>query len=209
MSRRIWNSVAERAQLNRYIELAEFAILNEDSSSSGSSSSSSSFSTNTVDMILEHTIEYAQSIFAPIVDDSINFQSPPLLIQDLNESESLHEFRFRNQHLQEVADLLWPKLSLILDGTKERIKVMNRYVVPYETGLLLVLYRLARPHRLRPDMENFFEMRKSKISAVIATFTDALYELALPYFSDPSIFQDRFRLYADLRFFIRDFSKFD
>ena len=41
-------------------------------------------------------------------------------------------------------------------------------------------------------------MRKSRISAIISTFIDAFYKLALKFLSDPSIFKDRFELYARL-----------
>jgi nuclease HARBI1 len=71
-------------------------------------------------------------------------------------------------------------------------------VVPYETGLLLVFFRFARPRRLRPDMERFFRMRKSKLSGAIWTFTDALYSIALPYLNNPSLFHHRFPFYAQL-----------
>jgi nuclease HARBI1 len=37
-----------------------------------------------------------------------------------------------------------------------------------------------------------------RISAIISTFIDAFYELALKFLSDPSIFKDRFELYARL-----------
>jgi hypothetical protein len=76
--------------------------------------------------------------------------------------------------------------------------VQNQYQCPYKTGLLLVLYRLARPRRIRPELEAYFCMQKSRISAIISTYMDALYEVALPYLSDPSIFMDRFELYARL-----------
>ena len=157
-------------------------------------------STDTDDMVVLGTVEWAQFTLQPLVDGNIDFLAPPLVVRDINEAESISEFRFRKGHIQELADKLWPKLGLLLEGTHEAIQVKNNYVLPYETGLLLVLYRFARPRRLRPDMEKFFKMRKSKISAAIATFTEALYELALPYMSDPSIFRHRFRLYADLIF---------
>ena len=47
-------------------------------------------------------------------------------------------------------------------------------------------------------MEAYFKMRKSHISATLNTFIDALYCVALPYLSDPSIFQHRFELYSRL-----------
>jgi hypothetical protein len=41
---------------------------------------------------------------------------------------------------------------------------------------------------IQPDMERFFGIWKSKISAALNTFVDALYETALPYLSNPAIF---------------------
>jgi nuclease HARBI1 len=177
--------------------MTETALMDEDSSIS---SSSSTGSIDTVELIAEQAMEYADFLYTPIVDDTIDFNSRAMVIADLNESECLNEFRFRKHDLQEAANLLWPKLSVLLDGTRDKIVVLNGYTVPYETGLLMLLYRLARPRRLRPEMEKFFKMRKSKISATITTFSNALFEVALPYLSDPSIFSHRFRLYSDLIF---------
>jgi hypothetical protein len=149
-------------------------------------------------MVVNYASEYADFLYTPIVDGTIDFNKKHLVIENFNEAQCLDEFRFRKQDLQVIADRLWPKLSLLLEGTRDKIVVSYGYVVPYETGLLLVLYRLARPRRVRPDMEAFFSMRRSKISATVLTFTNALYEVAVPYFSDPSIFSNRFRLYSDL-----------
>jgi DDE superfamily endonuclease len=65
-------------------------------------------------------------------------------------------------------------------------------------GLFLVLYQLAHPRRKCPELEAYFCMRKSRISAIISTFMDALYKVVLPYLSDLSIFTDHFELYARL-----------
>ena len=69
-----------------------------------------------------------------------------LLIQDLSEDDALMHFCFCKAHLQEVADKLWPRLQCFLSGYKSSMKVNNgTYSLPYETLLLLVLYRLSRP----------------------------------------------------------------
>jgi hypothetical protein len=130
------------------------------------------------------------------LDETIDFEAAPLKISDLDESKCILNFCFHE--LIEIADLLWPKMELFLEGTRDKIVVQNRYKCNYETGLLLVLFCLSRPHRIRPEMEAYFKMRKSHISATINTFIDALYSVALPYLSDPSIFQDRFELYSRL-----------
>jgi DDE superfamily endonuclease len=228
MSLRYWNSVAERARFQRYIFISELLLLQEiqDDSSSDSSMDLMSLegdlllddditfmtaSTDdeteeeddggNVDMVsraIRVTLNFAKYIYSPIVDPTINFNEPPLHIRDLDESKCLLDFRFRKAELQEIADRLWPKLGLILVGDRDNIKCMNKYSCPYETGLLLIMFRLSRPRRIRPEMENYFCIRKSKISAVISTFIDALYDLALPYVSEPSIFQHRFELYSRL-----------
>jgi hypothetical protein len=87
---------------------------------------------------------------------------------------------------------------MLLDGDKDEIKCLNRYSCPYETGILLCFHRLARPRRIRPEMESYFSMRKSKISAVISTFMEAIYHLAVPYLSNPSLFKHRFAFYNSL-----------
>ena len=138
---------------------------------------------------------YTQRIFEPIVQE-IQW-GRRLLVDDLSESEAILEFRFRKQHLQAIANKLWPKLSGFIEGTQQSIKVSNGYRAPYETGLLAVLFQLARPHRLWPDMEKFFGMRKSHLSSLISTMVDALYNVSLPYLSNAAIHQQRIPYYAD------------
>jgi hypothetical protein len=151
-----------------------------------------------VDTMVNETNRLARHVYKPVVDCDVNFDGPTLLIEDLDESKCIHDFRFRRSELNEMATLLWPKISLYLEGAKEEIKCINRYVCHYETGLLLCLFRLSRPRRLRPEMEKYFSMRKSKISAIISTFMDAMYNVAVSYLSDPSIFRHRFEFYNRL-----------
>jgi hypothetical protein len=99
-----------------------------------------------------------------------------------------------------VADQLWPRLEPFLEGTKDKLKLENRYTAPYETCLLLTLFRFSRPVRLRPEMEVFFGMRKSHMSVAIAAFSKALYMLAIQYLEDPSIWHARMPYYAQLIF---------
>lgn len=223
MSLRQWNSVAERARLQRYVVLAEFLLKQNalDDSSSDSSidemddeidddlsfitvstdygdDEGEAMDVDDIDNVLTGAISYFNFIYCPILDGTIDFTSDPLKISDLDESKAIMDFRFRKDDLQEIADSLWPKMEPFLEGTRDNILVQNRYRCPFETGLLLVMFRLARPRRIRPEMETYFSMRKSRISAIMSTFIDALYEVALPYLSDPSIFQHRFELYAKL-----------
>ena len=234
MSLRQWNSVAERARLQRYVLLAEMMLEEEEDDDSSDDDDSSeeasggelmdmemdfidqelSFITDvdddhedeeegdeehhTADHVIRSTMDYFNFIYRPILDETIDFDKPPLKISDLDDSKALLDFRFRKDDLQEIADSLWPKLEPFLEGTRDKIMCENQYQCPYETGLLLVLYRLARPRRIRPELETYFSMRKSRISAIISTFIDAFYEVALQFLSDPSIFKDRFELYAGL-----------
>jgi hypothetical protein len=227
MSLRQWNSVAERARLQRYIFMSEILLqqeaLDDDSSSDSSmdqmimddelsfitvstdnggdeeeQEEGEAMDIDVINSAVTATIEYANFICRPLSDPTIDYEAAPLIISDLDDSKCILDFRFRMTDIQDFADLLWPKMELILEGERDLIKVNNRYTCPYETGLLLVIFRLARPRRIRPEMETYFRMRKSKISAILSTFIDALYEVALPYLSDPSIFQPRFELYSKL-----------
>jgi nuclease HARBI1 len=89
-------------------------------------------------------------------------------------------------------------LSKFLEFTSQNdyVKCRNRYKVPYETGVLMILYHLARPHRVRSDIERMFHCRRSHCSAICQTFIDAFYEVALKYLSDPTLLQARFPKYS-------------
>ena len=66
------------------------------------------------------------------------------MIEDLSKDDAVTHFRFRKVNLQEVANQLWPRLQFYLSGHKGAVKVENgKYSLPYETLLLLVLYRLS------------------------------------------------------------------
>lgn len=165
---------------------------------SDDSSVDSDASYDTVELVIATTHAYGSFIYKRHVDPSIDFDAPPLLIRDISPLTCLNEFRFRKEHLQLVSARLWEKMSAHLDRTYEMVKVDNRYTVPFETCLMFLLYRLSVPRRIHPDMEVFFHVRKSKISAALITFVDALFNVALPYLSEPSIFHERFPFYASL-----------
>jgi hypothetical protein len=88
--------------------------------------------------------------FGGMEDATIHF-GQRLTISDFNDAQCLDEFRFRKEDLQLVADSLWPKIGLFLNGGRERIVMDNHYTAPYETCLLLTLYRYSQPRRLCPD----------------------------------------------------------
>jgi hypothetical protein len=113
-----------------------------------------------------------------------------LTIQELSEDDALSYFRLRKEHLQIVADVLWPRLAPHLLGEKENIKIGDgpRFSCRYETLLLLMIYRLSRPCRIHRDMESFFGFRRIKICAGIRVMIDAMYTLAVKYLDNPIIF---------------------
>jgi hypothetical protein len=122
-----------------------------------------------------------------------------LLTADLNESDAINQFHMKKADLQEMADKLWPKFASVLPGEKEKVHVRNGYKVPYETGLLILLYQLSRPRTIHPDMEKYFGIQQSCLLAIIYTFSEVFYAVAIPYLSDPTfIFHHQMQYdYAD------------
>jgi len=155
-------------------------------------------SADTADLLVQTVLLEGTRIWAPKEDPTIDWQRPYLRIADVEDATSDLEFRFRKNHLQQIADQLWDRMSFFLDGNKEDVVCVNRYHCPYETGFLLVLFRLSRPRRLVPEMERFFSMRKSHMSACIKTFMHAFYQVSTKYFTDVSIWHSRMDLYATL-----------
>ena len=68
----------------------------------------------------------------------------------------------------------------------------------YETGFIALLFWYTRPRQLSPDMEHIFGLKRSKLSTIIQTFSTALYNVSLPYLSDPSIWHQRMLYYGQL-----------
>ena len=71
------------------------------------------------------------------------------------------------------------------------------YSLPYETLLLLVLYRLSRPRHIRKEMKGFFGIHKSKISTGIACMIHAMHALGVQYLDNPDIFHNRMPYFAE------------
>jgi hypothetical protein len=97
-----------------------------------------------------------------------------------------------------LADALWNRFSHFFVGTYERIKLPKREYVNFETGLLVVLFRLAFPCRITPQMTFHFKMSHAKICHTIKVMVNGLYQISQLYFSDISIWIPRMPLYADL-----------
>ena len=119
-------------------------------------------------------------------------------LNDTSNSECIYNCCMRWDILHHMFRVLWPKLRLHLEGLLESIRCAYRYTVCYETGCLVLLYRYSRPRQLSQDMEHIFGMRRSKLSAIIQTFSSALYHVSLPYLSDPSIGHQQMPYYSQL-----------
>jgi hypothetical protein len=194
MSSHIWNSIGERTTLMEMIQLAFGMLLEDDDVSMASFDS-----INTLhDIVIPHIIAYTSYIYAPMVDYTIPFGMPDKLISDFNDSQCHHFFRFRQHELQMITNQLWFGLQFYLVGNKEKIICSNRYSVAYETGLCILLYRLSTPSLFQSDMERIFCSRKSRLAAIVKTFSSAMHRYCLPYFANPVIFSHRFPLYARL-----------
>ena len=83
-------------------------------------------------------------------------------------------------------------------GTRMSIKCHNRYNTHFETGMIVLLYKMSRPQRLHPDMEHELKMRKSKLSSIIHTFSTTLHQFATPHLNDVTLWLHRMPYYAML-----------
>ena len=93
--------------------------------------------------------DYHDEVFKPIEDESIAF-GRRLLIEDVNKSTCLSDFRFRKKQLQDFENQLWPRIAPFLNGHKDHLLLGKKYRAPYETCLLVTLYRFSYPRRLKP-----------------------------------------------------------
>ena len=200
MSLRYWNTAYERRELDTlaattcclylYTDIYDLTCDSDTEDEEDETSVGIPF-LFTLATLAKHTV-----VFGPIEDDSIDF-GRRLTIEDFNESQCISYFKFRKEHLKHVARSLWPRL--VLEGTYNSIKCENRYRCPFETALLILLYRFSRPVRLRPEMEEFFGMRMAHLSNALCTIVNAMYNLAMPYFSNPGIFAHKMEEYLEIK----------
>jgi len=73
---------------------------------------------DTADLLVETVRLEGNRIWAPMEDTNIDWDRPLLRIADVEEGTSDLDFRFRKNHLQEIADKLWDRMSFFLDGKK-------------------------------------------------------------------------------------------
>jgi hypothetical protein len=216
MSLRRWNTALERGTLKASTTLfqgiVQYAVLEDaaDDDDRSSISSASSFLsindesedevTSAFDLILpvaKSLLQQANRVFQSLEDETIHFGQKKT-IADFTESECVTDFRFRKEDLEHAANELWPRLSPFLGDDKNNLLLENRYHAPYETCLLVYLFKMARPRRLRPDCEVKFGMRKSHLSVIVRSFGSALFQLSHRYLIDPSIWHERMPYYGQL-----------
>jgi nuclease HARBI1 len=197
MSSRRWSTRLERIRLQQLLDLTTVLINKEEEEDEASSDGGNSSSSSLLgDEAIRITLLYYAFINMPRYESQAITFGRRLLIADFDDATCVNNFHFRKAHLQYLSDLLWPRLAPHLNGQKDSIEVKNRYKIPFETGLLLVLYRLSRPHTIYFDIEAFFGMRKSHISAVVQTFVDSLYLFAFRFLNNPAIYKPRMPDYA-------------
>jgi hypothetical protein len=147
----------------------------------------------------ETAASYHNAIWRHVEDKTIEWNKD-ISLETLQEQECIDNMRFRKRDLKTTLGALWDHgfaLYLPPGSSRERVKCNNRYHIPYEVGMIILLYRFSYPRRLRPEMERQFGLRKSKISAILQTFCNTLYNFALPYLNNPAIFHDRMEYYAE------------
>ena len=217
MSNRRWSSFLERHQLAASQERTESIVHMIDEMSISSSSSLSSLSSGSLMSDFDDSSEYemlVDEVFAALANQSaigsrlnqtiahtdiVWRTKNGLKIEELSEDDALSFFRFRKEHLQIVADKLWPRLAPYLLGEKGRIKFgFGRYSCQYESLLLMMMYRLSRPCRIYREMEAFFGFQRSKICAGIRGMMNAMHTLSVKYLDNPIIFLHSMPLYADI-----------
>ena len=217
MSLRSWSTSYERRQLDGSIQTLCNLIIyfsSEDSdpiesdddlsslsssseSSSGLEDSESDDEFDLIEMATESVLVWARRVNTQLQNERIHF-GRRLTIADFGDSECISHFRFRKVDLQAMADQLWPRISTFLGPNRDKIALENRYHAPFETCLLIYLFKMSRPRRLLEDCESVFGMRKSHLSASILTFAKGLFLVAIKYLLDPRIWHGRMPYYARL-----------
>ena len=138
-----------------------------------------------------------EKINSTILDGRISWGCT-LTILDLSESDAVKNCCLCKVDLQTLTENLWPLMSVHLSGDQNKITCVNWYTIKYECGILILLYHLSRPQRLRHDMEKIFGIWRSHLLAIIKTFLEALYKVATPYLNNPSIWHSHMPYFAEL-----------
>ena len=147
--------------------------------------------------LMREVRDLMQDVYAPLLPLERNFDVPDLIVAMLpNAIETKIEYRFHKNDLQEVMRVLWPLARIHLTGVYERVELPNRNYVHFECGMLMLLYRLAYPQRIYPEMVRRFNASPTRISYVINHFAKVIYTVAIPYLNNIAIFQHRIPGYA-------------
>jgi hypothetical protein len=96
------------------------------------------------------TITYRKFLLQDL-ESIVEFNMQHLHIDNLSKVECVNDFQFRKEDLRELFNLLCKPLNTVLlyvPGSDDMVRVKNQYAVPYETGLLMILVRLAHPYRV-------------------------------------------------------------
>ena len=89
-------------------------------------------------------------------------------------------------------------MSHLFEGNISSIRCKNRYTTHFETGMIVLLYRMSHPRCLCPEMEQLLKMRKSKLSSIIHTFSAALHKFATPFLNGAVLWHHQMPYYAQL-----------
>ena len=215
MSLRQWNTSFEHKQLaklttslalyqaNTGVSQTGEEMMSESLSSSGASSSSSA-SDMDLDQALDIDPVLLKLMFttttlneksnSTILDGGISWGCT-LTILDLSESDAVENCHLRKVDLQTLTEKLWPLMSVHLSGDRNKITCVNQYTIKYER---ILFYHLSCPRRLRHDMKKIFGIWRSRLSAIIQMFLEALYKVATPYLNNPSIWHSCMAYFAEL-----------
>jgi hypothetical protein len=185
-----WNTLTER---KLFFALVDFVAMEDEESSTDDSLTSSDDDNDDESLgeILMNIGEYGETLFNLGKDNMQQSYQPDLVVDNLPDNDRTQlDFRFRKHDLKEICNLVWPRLKEYLDGDYNKIKLPHRHYVHFETGILMLLYRLIHPMRIRPEMETRFLCSPTKISYTISVFVVALSQLATKYFSDITIWKN-------------------
>jgi hypothetical protein len=166
----------------------------------GSADDSDSDDSSYIDHALDHVIKFGEEIFGTNAEvRRVTYREDDMTIDDLQDnSDTVLEFRFRKSDLHLLAELLWPRIKTYFRGDYNRINLPNRNYIKFETGLLMLLYRLIHPKRIRPEMENRFQCSPTRISLAIKEFAMAFHNLSLKYLGDIKLWKERIPYYTEL-----------
>ena len=117
---------------------------------------------------------------------------------DLSQSDCVENCHMQKEHLITICQEVWPRMRHLFVGTRMSTKCHNQYNTLFETGMIILLYRMSHPSHLHPDMEHELKMRKSKLSSIIHSFSAALYQFTTPYLNNVTLWLHQMPYYAML-----------